>query len=239
MQVGTVPKRISAVLAAASFAVALAPSSSFASKDRDKAARQVGHVVQATSALVDTVNLAVGTTLYNGDTVTTKPDGSMRASVRSSQIAMPASSSATLEECTDELHVLVNQGTVDFTASASDRMELIIAQGIVKPLDGQSASGQISIVSPREAVVSATHGSLIVDDDGNRTTIPEGKTYRITMGGDPRDYAPASGCEGAEHDSKMIHPHSRNLLFDLIAGGGAAGIGYALWQINTESPSKP
>ncbi len=232
-------KRIASIVAAGWFAVALAPSASLASKDREKAARQVGHVIQATSAIVDTVNLTVGTTLYNGDTVTTAQDGSMRASVRSSQIAMPASSSATLEECTDELHVLVNQGTVNFTASASDKMELIIAQGIVRPADGQSASGQISIVSPREAIVSATHGSLIIDDDGNHQTIPDGKTYRITMGGDPRDYAPASGCEGAEHDSKMIHPHSRNLLFDLIVTGGAAGVGYALWQINTESPSKP
>ena len=116
---------------------------------QEKAARQVGHVIQATSAIVDTVNLTVGTTLYNGEHASPPPSGSMRASVRSSQIAMPASSSATLEECTDELHVLVNQGTVNFTASASDKMELIIAQGIVRPADGQSASGQISIVPAR------------------------------------------------------------------------------------------
>jgi hypothetical protein len=37
----------------------------------------------------------------------------------------------------------------------------------------------------------------------------------------------------------MIHPHDRNLLFDLIIAGGAAGAGYALWQLNTVSPSKP
>ncbi len=130
-------------------------------KDRAKSARPVGHVVQATSALVDQAELNVGTTLYNGDTVDTKPDGSMHATVRSSQIALPNTSSATLEECTDELHILVNEGTVVFTASASDHVELIIAQGIVKPQDGQSASGQISIVSPREAIVTATHGSLV------------------------------------------------------------------------------
>jgi hypothetical protein len=37
----------------------------------------------------------------------------------------------------------------------------------------------------------------------------------------------------------MIHPTQRNLIFDLIVAGGAAGAGYALWQLNTVSPSKP
>jgi hypothetical protein len=216
----------------------LASPVTFASAKHDKSTRSVGHVVQATSALVDQTALVVGTTLYNGDTVTTNPDGSMRAAVRSSQIALPASSSATLEECTDELHVLVNTGTVNFVASSSDRVELIIAQGIVRPLDGQSATGQISIISPREAIVSASQGSLTIDDDGNRRTIASGQTYKITMGGDPRDYAPTSGCEAAYDNAKMVHPVSRNLVFELIVVGGAAGAGYAIWQLNTESPSK-
>jgi hypothetical protein len=231
-------KRILCVSTGFAMILSLASPATFASK-KDKAARSVGHVVQATAATVDQTALVVGTTLYNGDTVTTNVDGSMRASIRSSQVSMPAVSSATLEECTDELHVLVNAGTVSFTAESADRMELIIAQGIVRPADGQSASGQISIVGPREAVVSALRGSLTLDDDGTRHTIPEGKAYRITMGGDPRDYAPASGCEAAEqNNSKMVHPRSRNLVFDLIVVGGAAGAGYALWQANTVSPSK-
>jgi hypothetical protein len=206
---------------------------------RDDKARPVGHVIQTVDSEVDQTKLVVGTTLYNGDTITTAPDGNMLASLRSSQLAMDPSSQAALELCTDELHVLVYYGTVNFTASAADHVEFIIAQGIVKPLDGQSASGRISIVSDREAVVSATHGGLIVDDDGKRTTINDGQTYRITLGGDPRDYAPASGCAAGYDNAKMIHPGQRNLLFDLIFVGGAAGAGYGLWQLNTVSPSKP
>jgi hypothetical protein len=231
-------------------ACALAPSFTFAAgtsagggnkdnKRDDKAARPVGHVVQAVAAEVDQAKLMVGTTLYNGDTITTDTSGSMLASVRSSQLAMSSSSQDALELCSDELHVLVYYGTTDFTAAAADHVEFIIAQGIVRPLDGQSASGRISVVSEREAVVSATHGSLVVDDDGKKTTINEGQSYRITLGGDPHDYAPAPGCGGAEQNTKMIHPHDRNLLFDLIIAGGAAGAGYALWQLNTVSPSKP
>ena len=227
-------------------ACALAPASYAAgngggNKDKrdDKAARPVGHVIQTLDAEVDQSKLTVGTTLYNGDTITTAPDGNMLASLRSSQLSMDPSSQAALELCTDELHVLVYYGSVNFTAAASDHVEFIIAQGIVKPLDGQSASGRISIVSEREAVVSATHGSLIIDDDGKHTTINEGQSYRITLGGDPRDYAPSTGCEAGYDNAKMIHPGQRNLLFDLIIAGGAAGGGYALWQLNTESPSKP
>ncbi|MGD0304748.1 MAG: hypothetical protein ABSC71_07960 [Candidatus Acidiferrales bacterium] len=235
-------------LLALACACALMPSASFAgnaaaggNKERhdDKAARPVGHVVQTVDAEVDQSKLTVGTTLYNGDTITTAADGSMLASLRSSQLAMDPSSQAALELCTDELHVLVYYGTVNFTAAAADHVEFIISQGIVKPLDGQTASGRISVVSEREAVVSATHGSLVVDDDGKRTTISEGQSYRITLGGDPRDYAPSTGCAGAEQNTKMIHPTQRNLIFDLIVAGGAAGAGYALWQLNTVSPSKP
>jgi hypothetical protein len=208
-------------------------------KRDDKANRPVGHVVQAVSAEVDQSKLEVGTTLYNGDTITTAPDGNMLASVRSSQIAMAPSSQDALEECTDQLHVLVYYGTTNFTAAAADHVEFIISQGIVKPLDGQSASGRIEVVSEREAVVSATHGGLVIDDDGKRTTINEGQTYRITLGGDPHDYAPAPGCGAGYDNAKMIHPTQRNLIFDLIVAGGAAGAGYGIWQLNTVSPSKP
>jgi hypothetical protein len=206
----------------------------------DKANKTVGHVTQTNAASIDQTELTVGTTLYNGDTVDTAESGSMHAGVHSSQLELDPSSSATLEECTDELHVLVNYGTVNFNAAAADKVEFIIAQGIVRPLDGGSASGRISLVSSREAVVSATQGSLDIDDDGKHTTIPEGKTYKITLGGDPRDYAPAPGCgAGYLDNAKMIHPVTRNLTFSLILLGLAGGGGYLLWQHSAESPSKP
>jgi hypothetical protein len=207
---------------------------------RDKATKVVGHVTQTVAASIDQTELTVGTTLYNGDTIDTAETGSMHAGVHSSQLALDPSSSATLEECTDELHVLVNYGTVNFNAAAADKVEFIIAQGIVRPSDGGSASGRISLISSREAMVSATQGSLDIDDDGKHTTIPEGKTYKITLGGDPRDYAPAPGCgAGYADNAKMIHPVSRNLTLELILLGIGAGGGYILWQHLTESPSKP
>jgi hypothetical protein len=206
---------------------------------RDKATRAVGHVTQTNAASIQQTELTIGTTLYNGDTIDTAESGSMHAAVQSSQLALEPSSSATLEECTDELHVLVNYGTVNFNAAAADKVEFIIAQGIVRPSNG-SASGRIALISSREAVISATQGSLDIDDDGKHTTIPEGKTYKITLGGDPRDYAPAPGCgAGYLDNAKMVHPVSRNLTFELILLGVGAGGGYILWQHLTESPSKP
>ena len=136
-------------LLALACAFGLAPSATFAAnannggnKDRhdDKAARPVGHVVQTVDSEVDQSKLTVGTTLYNGDTITTASDGNMLASLRSSQLAMDPSSQAALELCTDELHVLVYYGTVNFTAAAADHVEFIISQGIVKLLDGPTAS---------------------------------------------------------------------------------------------------
>jgi hypothetical protein len=207
---------------------------------RDKTTRAVGHVTQTNAASIEQTELTVGTTLYNGDTIDTAESGSMHAGVHASQLALDPSSSATLEECTDELHVLVNYGTVNFNAAAADKVEFIIAQGIVRPSNGGSASGRIALISSREAVISATQGSLDIDDDGKHTTIPEGKTHKITLGGDPRDYAPAPGCgAGYMDNAKMLHPVTRNLTFELILLGVGAGGGYILWQHLTESPSKP
>ena len=76
-------------------------------------------MIQTLDAEVDQSKLTVGTTLYNGDTITTASDGSMLASLRSSQLAMDPSSQAALELCTDELHVLVYYGTVNFTATVA------------------------------------------------------------------------------------------------------------------------
>jgi hypothetical protein len=204
----------------------------FAAKERP-----LGLVIQALEAHVDDATLAVGTTLYSGDTVATDVGGALRLKLGGSQLYLLGSSAATLTQNPAILHALVSRGTVGFSSDGTERIELEIPQGVIRAVDGQPAYGQVTITGPQEVVISAYRGDLNLDNDGEVHTIPTGKTYRVTMDLEPAAQpAPPSASSG---DSPIVAPRRRRLVFDLILVGGTAIASYFIWRELSESPSKP
>lgn len=203
--------------------------------------KPLGMVVQATYAQVDQSKIAIGTTVYPGDTVATDEGGTLRLKLGTSQIYLLGASSATLQQTTGTVQALVGRGTVGFASNGVDKVELELPQGILRAEDGKAGYGQATIVSSHEVIISAYRGSLILDNDGELHTIPEGKSFRVTMDLEPAAPADpaASPSPASPRDSYVVHPRRRRrLIFDIILVGGTAAIGYALWNELTESPSK-
>src|ERR1700728_5314210 len=91
--------------------------------------KPLGLVVQAQSAEVSNVKLAIGTTVYPGDKVETDAGGTLRLRMGTSQLYLLASSSATLGQRTDSLFAEVARGTVGFSSHGADQFELEGPQG--------------------------------------------------------------------------------------------------------------
>ena len=199
--------------------------------------KPLGLVTQATEAHLGSAAVAIGTTVYPGDTLATDEGGTVRLKVGGSQFYLLSSSSATLSAGSAIVNASVARGTVGFSSNGTDQLSLEIPEGIVRAADGQPGYGQVTVIGPREVIVSAYRGTLVLDNDGELHEIPAGKSYRVTM-----DLEPASepqGPAGAGGNNKVVAPRRRHLLFDLIILGAVGGASYALWYHLSESPYNP
>ena len=203
-------------------------------------AKPLGLVVQAREALLDNSTLAVGTTVYPGDTVQTDEGGTLRLKFGTNQLYLLSSSAATFSQNENTIRATVGRGTVGFSSNASSELELAIPQGILRAGRGQAASGQVTITNPQEVVVSAYQGALVLDNEGEFHTIPAGKTYRVTMDLEPAAQPePARRDQDPNKDAGVIPTKRRKLYFELILIGAAAIGTYFIWREVTESPSIP
>lgn len=203
--------------------------------------KALGLVLQAQEASLDNAKLAIGTSVYAGDTVETDTGGTLRLKMGTNQLYLLASSAATLAQNAAIVHAVVGHGTVGFSSTGSDKIELEIPEGILRAADGQPAYGQATILSPQEVVISAYRGTLVLDNDGELHTIPAGKSYRVTMEPEPAVTPAAQNAEGVTRNdnAQTIHPRRRRrLIFALIMLGATTIATYAIWQELNESPSK-
>ncbi len=200
--------------------------------------KPLGLVTQALEAHLGDANVAIGTTVYPGDTIATEAGGTVRLKIGGGQIYLLSSSAATLSQSSNAVHAVVARGTVGFSSNGTDQLALEIPEGILRAADGVPSYGQVTIISPLEVVISAYRGTLVLDNEGELHTIPEGKSYRVTMDYERSAAAEPQGPAGAP-TGKVTYPKRRHLVFDLIMLGAAAGAGYALWYHLTESPSHP
>lgn len=201
--------------------------------------KPLGLVIQAQEAQIGTAVVAVGTTVYPGDTIVTDTGGTLRLKVGGSQVYLLASSAATLSQNAQMVHALVARGTVGFSSNGTDQFGLEIPEGIVSAAKGEPAYGQVTLTGPREVVISAYRGTLVLDNDGEMHSIPAGKSYRVSMDLEPASTPPqeAAGVGGKDHD--IVAPRHRHLVFDLIVLGTMAAVSGIIYYEVTQSPSIP
>lgn len=203
--------------------------------------KPLGYVTQAQEAHLGNANVAIGTTVYPGDTLATEEGGTVRLRVGGSQFYLLSSSAATLSVNPNAVNALVEHGTVGFSSNGTDQLALEIPEGIVRAANGQPCYGQVTILSPLEVIISAYRGTLVLDNDGELHEIPAGKSYKVTMDLEPtsQPQAPAGAETGAGVNPKLRRAKRRHLIFDIILLSAVAAGSWALWYEWSMTPSAP
>ncbi|MGB8540086.1 MAG: hypothetical protein WCD49_00480 [Candidatus Acidiferrales bacterium] len=203
--------------------------------------KPLGLVMQAENAHIGNANVAIGTTIFPGDTLATEAGGRLRLNLGASQLYLLSASSATLSPnaTPNIVHAVVGHGTVGFSSNGSDHIELEIPEGILHAANSEPAYGQVTIVGPQEVIISAYRGTLALDYNGDTREIPAGKSFRVTMdlepAASPQPQAPAG--VGGGNTKKALNTNS--LVWAAVAVGAAAGTAVGIWYVLSESSSAP
>ena len=197
----------------------------------------LGMIIQAEGlAHLGPAKAAIGSTVYPGDSVFTEAGATMRMRVGSSQVYLLSDSGASLSQGKDMVHVVVAHGTVGFSSPANDPIGLDTPLGFIHPVAGQPAFGQVTLNSRIEMIVTAYHGDLIVEENGNVHTIAEGKSYRISTELEPPAQPPSSQTSQGSGTTRSAMSSPKGEIIAIV--GGAAILSWVAWSEFCESPSR-
>lgn len=201
----------------------------------------LGVVIQSQIANLGDSRVAIGTSVYSGDVLSTDIGGTLRLKIGAAQVYLLSSSAFTLGQEDGAVEATLARGTAGFSATPSDKLELVIPQGVLRAAKGQLGYGQVTIISPTEAIVSAYRGALVLDNAGDEHMIAAGSSYRVTiLPGDDAQKPEGAGTQ--EYPEAKIqyakHRNRKRLLFALILLGAAGLTSYFTYVELTESPSK-
>ena len=198
----------------------------------------LGVLTEASGAYLNEAPAYAGLSVFDGETLTTEPEGRLGLRVGACTIALPGGSRATLQAIRGGAHVDLAAGSILFLAPAGNTVEVHAREALLRPESGQATQAEIRILSSKAIQVSARRGNLEFSYHDEFQVIPEGQTYQIYL----ETPAEAQGAAGAG----ASHPARSHKVSYYIVGGAAAG-GLAALGLHgrsasgnhPESPFKP
>lgn len=185
----------------------------------------LGVVVLSQRALLGGAYIVEGSSLFDGDTISTQAKGSLRIRIGEASLAIGENSMLTLHLDQQTIHAVLIVGEADFSIAAGSHV-VIDALGAIISAKQDSASGVIAVVTANEFQIGSTRGSLNVDVDGDVRTVDEGKSYDAALSAPSNQQMPAPTAK-----------HKRILTW-LIVFGVAAATFTPVYRA-TLSPSHP
>jgi|HubBroStandDraft_6_1064221.scaffolds.fasta_scaffold36607_4 hypothetical protein len=186
----------------------------------------LGIVVLADHASLDSQAASEGTTVYDGDRLSTEAGGSLRLLIGEAMLYVTEQSSVIVYKDVNtvakEFEAELVSGTAVLSATAGTPAEIVASSARVRPMAETRGVVQVRLVGPRELIVFARRGTAQICYRGESETIAEGKSYRVLLNSSDEG---ASGVQGAKKSGK------RRKSFALIAVGAAVAVGAALlWR---------
>jgi hypothetical protein len=197
-------------------------------------AKPLGIIVVADRAQLDHANAATGADVYSGDALATGQGGSLRMKVGPSQVYLLSETSATLVPQENRVQAKVERGTVGFSTSSPEQLEIGTPLGVIRGKGSQRIFGQVAVLSPTKIQISAYEGTLLVVAlDGEEKTIEQGQTFDAMVA------APEPG--GGQNQSGVggTGPNWNHIIFVAAVAvvlGVTAGV---IWQEESESCTIP
>lgn len=192
----------------------------------------LGSVVQSNNSTIDNQAAMAGADVYACDVLDTDSYGNLRVQFNDSQILLAPSSEVVLDGRPGAVRVIVIRGITSFSAPSSAALEIDTPAGVLRESAGQPYSGTVNVTGPKQLIVSAVRGDLVLNNGGELHTVPAGKSARVTF-----ERAADASCHSPGYVRNAYD--RRKIGFFIISAAVAGTAGYFTWQELTESPTKP
>jgi hypothetical protein len=187
----------------------------------------LGVILSAENANVAAGVTNSGATVYDGDRLTTPTNASLRARLGSGQIILRQSTSADVHALPNGFLANLNSGTVVVSSPEGQTFQLIADGATIRPATAQPTSGQVSMISPTELVLTATRGTLEISMGDEVKTLEAGSSYRLEVEADDTPANP-----------QAPRPTARNRFLWIAIPAVAAVTGIVIWRALV-SPTAP
>ncbi|MGC1617185.1 MAG: hypothetical protein WA765_01725 [Candidatus Acidiferrum sp.] len=179
----------------------------------------LGIIVQAELANLGSAAASNGTTIYDGDHLSTAAGGSLRVAAGEAMLYLTEQSSVIVREAADgaakEFEAELLSGGIEFSVAAGTPAAIMASSAWIRPLGEKRGVVQVRRVGPNELIVFARQGPARISYHGESETIEEGKSYRVLLN-PSEDGAAGGGSAGDENTKKAGRPNKALLLVALV-----------------------
>jgi hypothetical protein len=139
-------------------------------------------VTGADRAVVAHVPAVDGTSVYDGDIISTQPAGAIRLRIGQSQFVLAGSTTVMLHKTETGVYAKLLQGTVRFSSVPGSPIEVRALDAIVLRAKGDTAAiGQLSLKQENTFEVGCSKGELALSFNGTDYIVVESKAYRVSL----------------------------------------------------------
>jgi len=189
----------------------------------------LGVVVAAENANVGAGVTASGATIYDGDRLQTPANSTLRVRFGSEQLVLRQNTTADVHAFPNGFSANLDNGTVVVSSAEGRTFQLIADGATIRPANSEAASGQISMISPTELILTGTRGALQVTMGDEVKTLEAGSSYRMEVETeDPGPYP----------NPQAPHPTARSHFLWIAIPAIAAVTGIVIWRALV-SPTTP
>lgn len=202
--------------------------------------RGLGTILVAQKAYLGHASASTGTTVFDGDKLSTELSGVIQVSLKAARLQLVQSGAAELGETQGIPTATLLRGTAVFSTAGSNAFLLHASIADIRTAGDGPAVGQVSMVSPKELRVLTRRGTLAVTVDGETKMVPEATAYRVLLDPEAVPPEPAQQAEGAgakKGKRKAIYAGRSRVIY--IVGTAVAVSTYFAVQEALESPDRP
>jgi hypothetical protein len=180
---------------------------------------------------------SAGSTIYDGDRLSTEAGGVLRITGLAVTLQLNAQSTLLFRQPASPEGSIVaelSSGTLVFSVARAGNIVVMADDALIRRVADASTIAQIRVVNPKELRIYAQRGALELSYHGESEVIPEGAAYRVLLDPSEKDLGVTSESEDAGEKPAKLRPK-----FLLFAIGVAAGVAIPMLTRNFESPDKP
>jgi hypothetical protein len=188
----------------------------------------IGSITQATHSKGAVDPASEGTTIYDGDALSTAADATLLARLGGPQMFLNANSAVVVHSIANGFAANLSSGTVTANAGRGQTFQLLADGFTVQPLDAPPAIARMTLLNATQIELTSERGTLKVSMGDQTDTVEAGTSYRLEVETEA-DPGPAQNGPA---------PAGRNRFkkIAIIILIGATGI--AVWRALV-SPDKP